>query len=684
MGNEKSQPAGLVVEENAIEVADRWALHSAIYSGVSGNPKISVFIGPTPFQNGQNLLEKCSKNLMLYRHPCILKYITTWQKSGKLYLATEGVKPLVQALPSQTALQVCIGLQSVLKALTFLHDKALSSHNNVCRAAIYVAQDGSWKLGGLEYLCRFSELSSGYLTSTRVGRYDAGISPCEQDRLPQPLSSVDCFAFGVLAEEVLSAFNADDVPGMQEFKDLCKTQLCNTQASLRPPLNSLLNITFFTHKFINIHNFLTELTLKTDIEKQDFFRGLSHKLSMFEEEIVASQLGTLLLSRMVLLDTTAQQHFLPSVFVPRTSGDVCCGKLFSEKTFRSYLVPKLLPMFCVRDAHVRLILLTHFSSFCSMFSATQLKTRILPELLVGIKDTNDTLVSCTLRALADIVPILGSSVVIGGKSRRKFFADGRPKAAAVRLSSKNHGHRSSNVMSSKSSKQNENETGSSAIYLPERASPDGGEDLNSPNYTASEEETENWTDWENNAEDMSHNDKDGGAHINRSDEREIQQDQAHVIKGALNNEDCASKKISSSDNEMLSIPSKIRDNHKNSLPDITTLDIKISKTNNGNKQAELNKTSNSSSFVNNLVKEVDYFQDMEPVIVSCSKHNIDDMLSLSSTVNTNSNRSSSKFEINDQDTVMNEIEGWGDDDDDNWNIDDDCVNVSTDNCKNDT
>lgn len=62
MGNEKSQPAGLVIEENAILVTDRWSLHSAIYSGVSGNQKISVFIGPTSSsQNNQNLLEKLSK-----------------------------------------------------------------------------------------------------------------------------------------------------------------------------------------------------------------------------------------------------------------------------------------------------------------------------------------------------------------------------------------------------------------------------------------------------------------------------------------------------------------------------------------------------------------------------------------------------------------------------------------------
>ena len=48
------------------------------------------------------------------------------------------------------------------------------------------------------------------------------------------------------------------------------------------------------------------------------------------------------------------------------------------------------------------------------------------QLLVGIKDTNEQLVSVTLRALADLVPVLGAAAVVGGK-RAKLFTDGRPK-----------------------------------------------------------------------------------------------------------------------------------------------------------------------------------------------------------------------------------------------------------------
>ncbi|CAA9997176.1 unnamed protein product [Nesidiocoris tenuis] len=103
--------------------------------------------------------------------------------------------------------------------------------------------------------------------------------------------------------------------------------------------------------------------------------------------------------------------------------------LFSEQTFREHISPRLMSIFYVRDIQVRLTLLKYFPMFCDMFTIPQLNSNIIPELLVGVMDVNDELVASTLRALADLVPILGSATVIGGK-RAKHFSDGRPKIDA--------------------------------------------------------------------------------------------------------------------------------------------------------------------------------------------------------------------------------------------------------------
>ena len=49
---------------------------------------------------------------------------------------------------------------------------------------------------------------------------------------------------------------------------------------------------------------------------------------------------------------------------------------------------------------------------------------------MGVHDTNDELVAVTLRALADLIPYLGASIVIGPK-RKTLFSNALPKVRVV-------------------------------------------------------------------------------------------------------------------------------------------------------------------------------------------------------------------------------------------------------------
>lgn len=141
---------------------------------------------------------------MLHRHPCILKYVSSWNKGSKFYLAVEDVKPLSHVLATQNTFQICIGLHSILKALCFLHEKALSSYNNLCTASIYVTKDGSWKLGGMEYLCKFDDLTIDYLNKAKVHRYDKAIDPNEENNMQdcERFDFIDIYAFSILILEI--------------------------------------------------------------------------------------------------------------------------------------------------------------------------------------------------------------------------------------------------------------------------------------------------------------------------------------------------------------------------------------------------------------------------------------------------------------------------------------------------
>lgn len=115
----------------------------------------------------------------------------------------------------------------------------------------------------------------------------------------------------------MSVLIVGDLETLPVFRDLCETSLKNIEVSERPKLSSLLEHEFFSHDFITIHSFLIELPLKSDEEKTDFFLTLVERLKCFNEAVVGRQLGHLLLSRMVLLNKTAQINVLPVILCPR-------------------------------------------------------------------------------------------------------------------------------------------------------------------------------------------------------------------------------------------------------------------------------------------------------------------------------------------------------------------------------
>ncbi|XP_011881858.1 PREDICTED: protein-associating with the carboxyl-terminal domain of ezrin [Vollenhovia emeryi] len=585
MGNERSALRGLEIEDKAVEVTDYWMHYDACVHD-SSTQRLSVFISEpslhfTATFGRPSPLERAAKNFMLHRHPCILKYISSWRKGGKFFLATEEARPLIQVIEKQSILQICIGLHSILRALVFLHETALASHNNVCSSSIYVTAEGYWKLGGLECLCKFADATPTYYQRIKSYRYEKAISPSEDvaDLIKAAnLTAIDSYAFGVLAEDVLKTLqDTDGAPNLLEFREFCKKNLQNPDACLRSGLLNVLQHSFFTHEFIRIHAFLEELPLKTDVEREEFFTKLRQQLQMYPEAVVAEQLGRVLLSRIVLLDSTAQVKLLPFIFKPKDEKNDLGTSLFTVPTFKSILAPRILQMFCIRDVSIRLLLLSHFNSFVHVFEADELKNHILPELLVGIKDTNDDLVSATLRALADIVPILGAATVIGG-NRGKLFTDGRPNKKMARNKDLDV-IRKALTFTQEPVFVNIDE---SNVHLAERPSPDGGEDKREKEFSFAEEEC-TWSDWETQE----------SAGSGRCPAEEAPPDNVQAEAQEPRDADSSSTPPPP---ELPSSAEKPRYTKKLVISDITELDIKHSKA------------------IRSPREEIDFFTDMEPVI----------------------------------------------------------------------
>lgn len=436
---------------------------------------------------------------MIYRHPNILRYISSWEQGGNRHLATERVVPLPTVIGTLSHIQICLGLRNILSSLIFLIEKAKARHLNITANSIYVTcSEGEWRLGGFEHVWKSKEVTKSLLDLDNAYRDKESIDPNEINLHGEELEQ---FAFGNLCEKILKSLKEPETPHIHEFIEYCATHLKNKNVAIRPKLSEVILHPYFNHEFVLIHSFLTEIPLKSPIDKQEFFTALIDRLRLFDENIVAAQIGSLLLSRLVLLDITAQLCVVPFVLKPKSEMP---SALFSTQTYVKYIIPKIKQIFCVLDAQIRLILLDYFIDFAKLFHKQDLEEQILPQLLLGIKDTNDVLVAKTLRSLADLVAILGSAVVIGG-SRRKIFADGRPQPLPEAMSQarsitpvltsgkdylKSGSPLPDNVDISDIVEHTDNAT------MPPRLSPDGGEGDHDFMFSPTDIEEDPWSDWE--------------------------------------------------------------------------------------------------------------------------------------------------------------------------------------------
>ncbi|XP_065885969.1 protein-associating with the carboxyl-terminal domain of ezrin-like [Dysidea avara] len=388
------------------------------------------------------------QRLRVLRHPNLLKFLSSYEcwfdyaYDDAIYLLTELVSPLEVVIKSLSDEEMIKGLRDVARGLQFLHETALLAHNNLHMGNIFVREKPwCWKIGGFECALELKRVDDKFLEDIALIRKSPVIPP--EDKVKGPTKSPpftrDMWEFGQLVVAVVTTMESGSHDGLLDHSKTC---LLSDNPEHRITAGQVLRKPWLQNELTDIVEFLEQLTVKKSDEKSEFFRSLPARLLSLLSQTLCRHIVPLLLTPLVMGEPAAQQYLWKHLFTPAVGDrrhhfhpDIVCP-LILESDYRRHVFSHIISLLESREGHIRQVLLENLDGFSSICTGDDMETIVLPQVLIGLQETDDDLVAATLQGLSKMVPILGADVVMG-TTRRSIFVNTRPKTPSNAVSSEN-------------------------------------------------------------------------------------------------------------------------------------------------------------------------------------------------------------------------------------------------------
>ncbi|KAK6517309.1 hypothetical protein TWF281_003968 [Arthrobotrys megalospora] len=397
-----------------------WALHNGTKK--DDGSKCSIFAFDINANKSRLPLAKNAlRKWRTLRHPGVVRVLDTLETDTNIYIATERVVPLGwhvkrNALNTET---IKWGLYTISTTMRFINEDASSIHGNLRVSSIYTTESGEWKLAGFEVLSSLKEEDPAIYTyggllpdSTRYAAPEIGRGGWDGLK-NQAIHVTDSWNMGTLMYEIFNGYfsTSDQLSQIKSIPPPMGTpykRLTQTNPKMRLPIAHFLEQGkrangFFDTPLIRCSEFIENMGVKDDREREEFLQNLEDTKDQFPEEFFKAKVLP------ELLKSVEYGGGGPKVF----SVVLMIAEKLSEDEWESTITPCVVRLFSSPDRAIRVFLLDNLPRMIEHLPKKVVSDSIFPQLVTGFSDVAPIVREQTVKSILIIIDKLSDRQING-------------------------------------------------------------------------------------------------------------------------------------------------------------------------------------------------------------------------------------------------------------------------------